>query len=160
MSTELLEARSMECASFIVSPLRDLQHEHGDDQLAKAAYQDLITEVRQQFLQAEMQEAFKIMMAWARYDEEHGSNDIRSKFSVIAGLDTEHAMFTTAACKKMSWEKAICGKETITEDLRAVSRYLLTKRTKGIDQLPKSVVSRARLFSFEFFQCPVAAHAS
>jgi hypothetical protein len=36
-----------------------------------------------------MDEAFKILIAWVRYDEEHGVNDIRSKFSVVAGLDAE-----------------------------------------------------------------------
>ena len=89
MSTELLEARSMECASFIDHRLRDLQNEHGDEQLPKAIYQAVIAEARQQFSQAEMDEAFEILIAWARYDEEHGVNDIRAKFSVVGGLDTE-----------------------------------------------------------------------
>jgi hypothetical protein len=44
MSTELLEARSMECASFIDHRLRDLQDEHGDEQLPKTTYQDVIAE--------------------------------------------------------------------------------------------------------------------
>jgi hypothetical protein len=79
----------MECASFIDHRLRDLQDEHGDEQLPKTTYQDVIAEVRQQFSQAEMDEAFKILIAWVRYDEEHGVNDIRSKFSVVAGLDAE-----------------------------------------------------------------------
>lgn len=67
----------MECASFIDHRLRDLQNEHGDEQLPKAIYQ------------AEMDEASEILIAWARYDEEHGVNDIRAKFSVVGGLDTE-----------------------------------------------------------------------
>jgi hypothetical protein len=81
VSDELSEAQ---CASFIDHRLRDLQDEHGDEQLPKATYQDVIAEVRQQFSQDEMQEAFKILIAWARYDaaanagsQRNGVNDRR-----------------------------------------------------------------------------------